>query len=382
MREEQREIYKEINGINRSLNKPFDLDYKKVRELQNKRNELRKKLGKLYSKDYTSKVQSSIFNLANTVIDNTLVRTDLNSPNIHGDMSSDIINNNMMTNLINTLQNSEALKNYGDEKFKSEQYRLSNILVEKVDDNGNIINFGLFRLSTIETVNEETGEIIEETKYVPTEYAKDLISFELFDGAINKFSGVAALYSEMTKSDYIATAFNEFFKEDTQNDGEIKTARYFTRIPSDAPKTFVMRAPKYDTLGLISNGVINRNHPVFKQMRNMFEQEVHDAVTALSKFFVIENGKIVIDYDQEIIDANGNKVKNPNYLKPKFKQGWSNETKDARKAFDIYHTKTDNKTGKTYFLESIDGSVKDVEFRLVGRVFSSDKFVISTNQKN
>ncbi len=382
LREEQREIYKEINGINRALNKPFDLDYKKVRELQNKRNELRKKLGKLYAKDYTSKVQSSIFNLANTVIDNTLVRTDLNSPNIHGDMSSDIINNNMMTNLINTLQNSEALKNYGDEKFKSEQYRLSNILVEKVDDNGNIINFGLFRLSTIETVDEETGEIIEETKYVPTEYAKDLISFELFDGAINKYSGVAALYSEMTKSDYIATAFNEFFKEDTQNDGEIKTARYFTRIPSDAPKTFVMRAPKYDTLGLISNGVINRNHPVFKQMRNMFEQEVHDAVTALSKFFVIENGKIVIDYEQEIIDARGNKVKNPNYLKPKFKQGWSNETKDARKAFDIYHTKTDNKTGKTYFLESIDGSVKDVEFRLVGRVFSSDKFVISTNQKN
>ena len=297
-------------------------------------------------------------------------------------MSSDIINNNMMTNLINTLQNSEALKNYGDEKFKSEQYRLSNILVEKVDNDGNIINFGLFRLSTIETVNEETGEIIEETKYVPTEYAKDLISFELFDGAINKYSGVAALYSEMTKSDYIATAFNEFFKEDTQNDGEIKTARYFTRIPSDAPKTFVMRAPKYDTLGLISNGVIDRNHPVFKQMRNMFEQEVHDAVTALSKFFVIENGKIVIDYEQEIIDANGNKVKNPNYLKPKFKQGWSNETKDARKAFDIYHTKTDNKTGKTYFLESIDSSVKDVEFRLVGRVFSSDKFVISTNQKN
>ena len=382
LREEQREIYKEINGINRALNKPFDLDYKKVRELQNKRNELRNKLGKLYAKDYTSKVQSSIFNLANTVIDNTLVRTDLNSPNIHGDMSSDIINNNMMTNLINTLQNSEALKNYGDEKFKSEQYRLSNILVEKVDDNGNIINFGLFRLSTIETVDEETGEIIEETKYVPTEYAKDLISFELFDGAINKYSGVAALYSEMTKSDYIATAFNEFFKEDTQNDGEIKTARYFTRIPSDAPKTFVMRAPKYDTLGLISNGVIDRTHPVFKQMRNMFEQEVHDAVTALSKFFVIENGKIVIDYEQEIIDANGNKVKNPNYLKPKFKQGWSNETKDARKAFDIYHTKTDNKTGKTYFLESIDGSVKDVEFRLVGRVFSSDKFVISTNQKN
>ena len=382
LREEQREIYKEINSINIALDKPFNLDYKKVRELQNKRNELRKKLGKLYAKDYTSKVQSSIFNLANTVIDNTLVRTDLNSPNIHGDMSSDIINNNMMTNLINTLQNSEALKNYGDEKFKSEQYRLSNILVEKVDNDGNIINFGLFRLSTIETVDEETGEIIEETKYVPTEYAKDLISFELFDGAINKYSGVAALYSEMTKSDYIATAFNEFFKEDTQNDGEIKTARYFTRIPSDAPKTFVMRAPKYDTLGLISNGVINRNHPVFKQMRSMFEQEVHDAVTALSKFFVIENGKIVIDYEQEIIDNNGNKVKNPNYLKPKFKQGWSNETKDARKAFDIYHTKTDNKTGKTYFLESIDGSVKDVEFRLVGRVFTSDKFVISTNQKN
>lgn len=382
LREEQREIYKEINSINIALDKPFNLDYKKVRELQNKRNELRKKLGKLYAKDYTSKVQSSIFNLSNTVIDNTLVRTDLNSPNIHGDMSSDIINNNMMTNLINTLQNSEALKNYGDEKFKSEQYRLSNILVEKVDDNGNIINFGLFRLSTIETVNEETGEIIEETKYVPTEYAKDLISFELFDGAINKYSGVAALYSEMTKSDYIATAFNEFFKEDTQNNGEIKTARYFTRIPSDAPKTFVMRAPKYDTLGLISNGVIDRNHPVFKQMRNMFEQEVHDAVTALSKFFVIENGKIVIDYEQEIIDNNGNKVKNPNYLKPKFKQGWSNETKDARKAFDIYHTKTNNKTGKTYFLESIDGSVKDVEFRLVGRVFTSDKFVISTNQKN
>ena len=169
----------------------------------------------------------------------------------------------MITNLTNLLNNNEALKRYGDYKFLSQQYDFSNILLESRDEENNIINFGLFRKVNVEKVDEETGEITTVEEYEPTSYANQLISFQLFDGVRNVETGTAALYAQMTKSDYIVTAINEFFKSGTINDGLISLANYFTRIPSDATKTFVMRAPRYSIKGICVNGQFNHNHPIF-----------------------------------------------------------------------------------------------------------------------
>lgn len=52
----------------------------------------------------------------------------------------------------------------------------------------------------------------------------------------------------MLTADYIASAFNSFFKPATtrrQQNQAITYASYFMRTPSDAPKNFVITAPKY-----------------------------------------------------------------------------------------------------------------------------------------
>ena len=363
----QQDIYRQIRIIqNGLLNNKYDRNEEKAQI--EKIRELKRQLTSLYRKDYTSGSQSAVYNLANILVDYTLVRTEQNSSNIHGDMSSDVINNNMITNLTNLLQNNEALKQYGDYKFLSQQYDFSNIMMESTDENGNIINFGLFRRVEFEEVDEETGEITVNSRIEPTSYANQLLSFQLFDGVRNVDTGSATLYAEMTRSDYIVTAINEFFNHGTINDGEIQLANYFTRIPSDATKTFVMRAPKYSIKGIGINGRFNRNHPIFQQFRNVVKQEIQDAVTAASKFFVIDaNGYVNIDEN--------------NPVAPKFKEGWSNEGKDTKRAFDQYHTKNDeNRVPR--ILEPIKDNGVIVGYKLVGNVFHSDRFVISTTQEN
>ena len=212
----------------------------------------------LYAVDYVdSATQAAAFNLANELVKYTMVKTELNSRNVHGNLSSDVINNSMITNIINTLKSQTALENFGKYKGQSRQYDFSNIMIEhwnyKKDENGNIlkdkdgnpikdgkqpINYGLF------TQNPETKEL------TPTPYAQRLIRARLFSGASDIITSSNVLYSEMSKGDYVATSFLNFFNveestEPISDKVSIKFANYFMRIPSDAPKNFIMTAPKY-----------------------------------------------------------------------------------------------------------------------------------------
>lgn len=146
----------------------------------------------------------------------------------------------MITNIMNTLKSTIALKNFGKYKSQSRQYDFSNIMIEHKDENGKIINYGLF------TIDEASQE------FIPTSYAKDLLKANLFSGASDMTSSKNVLYSEMSKGDYIATSFINFFKTETkynvtEESKQITFANYFMRIPSDAPKNFVMIAPRYST---------------------------------------------------------------------------------------------------------------------------------------
>lgn len=185
----------------------------------------------LYAIDYLDKSsQAAAIRLAEELVQFSVVKTDLNSRNVSGNQSSDVINNSMITNIINTLKSTIATENYGKYKFQSRQYDFSNILVEHPG-----INKGLFRKT-------ENGE------YVPTEYTHRLLSISLFNGASNRDSNDSALYAEMSQGDYVATAFINFFnvEDDFNSAGEqIDKGNYFMRIPSDAPKNFVITAPIY-----------------------------------------------------------------------------------------------------------------------------------------
>ena len=183
------------------------------------------------------------------------VALQFNSKNVLGNQSSDIINSSMITYLMNAINGTEmsvdaegklspeALIQYGNEKFrvnskeKGNQYNLSNILLEQRGVDGKIKVFGLFR---------KLGD-----KYVPTEYAKDLINVSLFNGAGNPNTGQNVLYSGMSKMDYIYSAIANFVHTEadylSKNEYDIDFANYFMRVPSDAPKNFIIRAARYKT---------------------------------------------------------------------------------------------------------------------------------------
>lgn len=449
-------------------------------------------LADLYATSYVDEsTKAAAFRLTNELVHFARVKTELNSRNVHGNQSSDVINNSMITNVMNTLKSQIALGNFGKYKSQTRQYDFSNIMVEHRDEKDNIINYGLFRH------NPETNE------FTPTEYAERLLRARLFNGASDIISSANVLYSEMSKGDYVATSFINFFNVEEsakENSNNINFANYFMRIPSDAPKNFIMTAPRYsigetrygandglfkiENIGevnktiqqrinalytisdeeylekysslnptkrtlkqLISNATansvgniaignlkqlnednvkvgdtvtmtfnyrtkdgidnlyvmkgtlardngryilqapeflgftspahssdvneslrnhfmkkmikskeitrtINTNHPVYKQFRNIFIQELNDAANALDKFFVNENGLIALDEDG----------------KPIFREGFANDAETARSVYAIYHVGK----GKTILEYGQDGRAK-----LTGSVFRSDRFQIT-----
>ena len=216
-----------------------------------------------YAKEYIDRdTIKAITQLASMLVRFTPVKTELNSRNVHGNQSSDVINNSMITNILKTLQSQISLENYGKYKFQSRQYDFSNIMVEHKDGD-TYINYGLFRK--------------EGNKFVPTEYAHRLLRARLFSGASDMISNESVLYSEMSKGDYVATAFINFFNTPRDILAEVDTskipmANYFMRIPSDAPKNFAITAPRYSTKGLFT--IINQQEidkTILERMRRIPE---------------------------------------------------------------------------------------------------------------
>ncbi len=339
--------YDELEALMGKLNK----------EEQKEKDELIEKINKLYSTEYVSDgTRNAAFDLAEELIPYAKVKTELNSRNAQGNQSSDVLNISMITNIMNTLRNSTALENFGKYKTQSRQYDFSNIMIEHKDENGKIINFGLF------TQDPKTKEL------TPTSYAKTLLKERLFNGASNMDSASNVLYSGMSKGDYIGTAFINYFNTDISydtNDEGIKFANYFMRIPSDAPKNFIIRAPKYSTKGLVKleNGqvVIDTSHAIFKQFKNIFLQELNDAATTLNTFFENKDGYVNLVQDKDLTD--------PEYGMPQFKEGWDNSAESANKTLKGYHV------GKTKSILIKDKATNT--FKLTGSVFNSDRFKIT-----
>lgn len=187
--------------------------------------------------------------LADKLYPYSSVKIELNSRNGLGNLQSDIINSSMITYLLKVLNSPktttdelgntapESLVNFAKFKFKNNQYNLSNILIE-TRENGKIVNYGLFYYDA------------DKQKYGVTNYASGLLNVALFNGAVKTDEGTGITYAQMSKGDYVYTAFANYFNSDKNIDADrvtnsIPLANYFMRTPSDAPKTFVVRAPRY-----------------------------------------------------------------------------------------------------------------------------------------
>lgn len=268
----------------------------------------------LHSKIIPDNAVAAANSFATDIEPYSTVALQFNSKNVLGNQSSDIINSSMITYLMNAINGTEmsvdaegklspeALIQYGNEKFrvnskeKGNQYNLSNILLEQRGVDGKIKVFGLFR---------KLGD-----KYIPTEYAKDLINVSLFNGAGNPNTGQNVLYSGMSKMDYIYSAIANFVHTEadylSKNEYDIDFANYFMRVPSDAPKNFIIRAAKYETKGGKYGNLFNveNSKEVNQAIETYLDREIPSETRAdnevkTSKFVNLTTNK---EYNQMVHD--------------------------------------------------------------------------------
>ena len=314
----------------------------------------------LYKTDYIDKdFMKDIAVFTKNIARYSLVKLDLNSRTVNGNLSSDLINNSMITNILKTLQNPKSLANFGKYREQSRQYDFSNIMVEHRDAKGNIINYGLF------TQNPDTKEL------TPTPYASRLLKESLYAGIADVDTHIGTEYAKMSKPDYVVTSIINYFKNERNYDEEIvedggptSFANYFLRTPSDAPKNFIIRAPKYSIKETASSdglfkadGSINKEHPIFVQFRQAFVQEAQDAANAIH--FIFHNPDCEGSIDPTI--ENEETGKEPTRLRPLMK---NKHYKDGNLFVK------DEKTGK--FKRDKRGNLI-----LSGNIFHSDRFVVT-----
>lgn len=242
---------------NESYNK-----YNNERKAYNEAIRYSEEIGQKYTKDAPlfdssninyDRLNEPIVNICQKLVNYSAVRNELNSVNAEGNLSSDVINNSYITNLlkqINYANKKDAqagLRNLLEEINKGEQYKYNSFFWGIKGANGKYIQEGLFMRDDRDNVSINPN-------------AQKLIQISLFNGIKDMQSDKAALYAKMSKGDYFATSMIAYFNPIIagQNIGASKAslnasqAVYFFRTPSDAPKNFIIQAPKLDAKNTIT----------------------------------------------------------------------------------------------------------------------------------
>lgn len=367
-----------------SNKKYLDNRFKEANKIEDKkaRKETLDSVREAYKQGYLStNTKAYALELAKVLAPYSVVNIDSNSTNALGNQSADQINDSMITNFLNTVKAtlteqqkdgtkvSTELINYGKYKFQGVQYNLSGILMEHRNENGAIINYGLF-------YKDKDGNI------QITNYARDMINISLFDGAGNPNTKDNVLYSGMSKGDYVYTGFAQYFN--AEQNPKILMGDYFMRIPSDAPKNFVVHAPRYKVDGLFSKmhairnakgevigkevsvDDINENHPIVQQFRNIFKQELLDMANFINIVFEVKENTETLE-DGTVVDQRG-RIVFSNDNTPMFKKGWGLDAESARRVFANYHIGK----GHKHFIEK-----KGDGWAFNGLLFKDDRFVLT-----
>lgn len=236
--------------------------YNNERKTYNEAVRYSEEIGQKYTKDAPlfdssninyDRLNEPIVNICQKLVNYSAVRNELNSVNAEGNLSSDVINNSYITNLlkqINYANKKDAqagLRNLLEEINKGEQYKYNSFFWGIKGANGKYIQEGLF-------MRDDRGNVSINPN------AQKLIQISLFNGVKDMQSDKSALYAKMSKGDYFATSMVAYFNPIIagQNIGSSKAALnasqagYFFRTPSDAPKNFIIQAPKLDAKNTIT----------------------------------------------------------------------------------------------------------------------------------
>ncbi len=140
-------------------------------------------------------------------------------------------------------------------------------------------------------VKNETGRILYNGMFarhgnyaIPNPNAKQLLSYALFDGTKNTNKGIGKTYSTMSNLDFFITQYMAYCNNvtediadtDERNDIKNKTAVYPMRIGSDAPKIYMIRAPRYfgeDAAYAIYNHLLDEINMFVNAINVMFKED-------------------------------------------------------------------------------------------------------------
>ena len=283
--------------------------------------------------DY-SRLNYPIIDIAKKLVNYTAVKNELNSINAEGNLASDIINNNWITNTLKQIaygnkQDANAgLNILLEEVTKGEQYRYTPIFWGVKDNEGNYLSEGLF-------MRDNGGNVRVNPK------ARKIIQVSLFNGIKDSDNSKSVMYNRMSKGDYFLTNLYAYFNPIAigENMGTSsvelsqKYAGYFMRTPSDAPKNFIVQAPKLNTQGILS--------PIASSVTAYANKVRHDI--SLLGFRNGAESKYQNEYDDYIIDSS----------KITKKQVWN-----ASDIYEIFNSTIDNiNYNNMYSIQNEDGSV-------------------------
>jgi hypothetical protein len=244
--------------------------------------------------ELTPVVNQSIIRFANIISKYNESRARMNTANAEGNTASDIIKNCYVTRFFDMIlaespkDSATGLKAFGEyliqgtKEGTENQYSNNPIFFGLKDENGVVVAPGMF-------TKTPTGFVINGDPKDGYSYAKNILSYALFDGVKNFSSGVGTVYDKMSKIDFFITqyiAFSNSTVQHTENGnikkiGNLDSAVYPMRIGSDAPKIFMIRAPKY-----------NRAQAELAFF-NHFLDEMNMFVQAINNLFTNENGHFV-----------------------------------------------------------------------------------------
>lgn len=194
----------------------------------------------------------AVIRLAENLSDYSASKARLNTANAEGNTASDVTKNCYITRFFEQINAGteedsnaglHALLDYitqGTENGKENQYSNNPLFFGVKDENGRVIIPGMFtRVGDIFNINKN---------------AKDILNYSLFDGTKNTQSGNGSGYASMSKLDFFVTQYIAYansvgdINENGINKkiGNLDSSVYAMRIGSDAPKIYMIRAPRYN----------------------------------------------------------------------------------------------------------------------------------------